>query len=269
MDLLYKININDAITFNCIGREELNLKPNDWCIIKCPRYEDYGQIATISRISDSIDKDSMPQIKRHANLVDQGKAHENNVRSKSFQRIAEEKIRAHDLPMNLISTHFTFDRNLIIFLFTAPGRVDFRALLKDLNNTLHLRIELRQIGPRDQAGVIGGIGSCGRPLCCATFLRHFVSINIKMAKDQGISLNSATIIGACGRLKCCVEYEHEGYKDLMKQMPPPGKHCTCSEGCGRVVERNPLAQTVRIALDDGVRVVNVPLDELNPPEEEK
>lgn len=263
MAKIYNLVVNEAIKLTCVGKKGLNLKKNDWCIIRCHRYEDYGRIVNDEPLEETGDTSNLPRVKRHANLVDQGKAHENAVRSKSFQRIAAERIAAHGLPMDLVSTHYTFDRSLVIFLFTAPGRVDFRELLKDLNRALNVRVELRQIGPRDQASIVGGIGTCGRPLCCATFLSSFVSINVRMAKEQGMSLSPSTIIGSCGRLKCCVNYEYEGYKDLMKRLPRPGTRCRC-EGCdGRILECNALTQSARVALNDGVRIVDVPIDELD------
>ena len=166
--------------------------------------------------------------------------------------------------MKLVSTHYVFDRSLIIFMFTAPGRVDFRELVKDMTKSFGSRVELRQIGPRDQAAIIGGLGSCGRMLCCSSFLTNFVSINLKMAKEQGVSLNPSNIIGACGRLKCCLDYEYEGYKILMENMPRPGSRCSCENRDGHIIESNPLTQTVKVSIkgNDGSRIVSVPLAEV-------
>jgi cell fate regulator YaaT (PSP1 superfamily) len=261
-DIICKVAITDAIQLDCIGPASLGLKKNDWCIVKCERHDDYGRVTHVGGTPPiGYDLRNAPKLSRRATLVDQGKAHENQVRSKGFHRTAVEKIAAHDLPMRLVGTHYAFDRKLVIFLFTAPGRVDFRELLKDLNSALQTRVELRQIGPRDQAGVIGGLGTCGRALCCSTFLTNFVSINVKMAKDQGISLNPSNIIGACGRLKCCLAYEHEGYKLLLKSLPRVGTKCSCNGCDGKIIDRNPLTQTVRVALEDG-SVVTVNADEV-------
>lgn len=261
MKLLYRVKINDAITVDAVGDDTVKLKKNGWCIIRCPRYEDYGRVMNIGPWPEGMADTETATIKRQATLVDQGKANENNVRSKSHTRKCQEQIEAHELPMSLVSTHVTFDRSLVIFVFTAPGRVDFRALLKDLTKALGSRVELRQIGPRDEAGTIGGMGSCGRQLCCSAHLTSFVSINVKMAKSQGISLNPSNIIGACGRLKCCLSYEAEGYRQLMSTMPKNGSRCEC-DGCeGKIIDCNALTQTVKVLLANN-RQVSVPVSEV-------
>ena len=263
MDALYTITINEAIKLKCRSADNLGLKKNDWCVIRCGRYEDYGRVTQTSDVPNNTNIKELATIKRRATLVDQGKAHENDVRSKSFQRTANEAIAQHKLSMRLVATHYTFDRSLVIFVFTAPTRVDFRELVKELTQTLKSKIEFRQMGPRDYAGLIGGVDTCGRTLCCSTFLTNFVSINMKMAKDQGISLNPSNILGACGRLKCCLSYEHEGYKILMESLPKPGSRCKC-QGCdGKVIDGNPLTQMVTVSLNDDSRVVSVPVSEIS------
>ena len=260
---LYKIAVNEALKLECKGAKNLGLKKNDWCIISLKGYKDYGRVVKSDLEPKGMKVQELPTIIRRATLVDQGKAHENSVRSKSFHRSGKQKIKEHKLPMRLVATHFTFDRSLIIFIFTAPNRVDFRELVKDLTKKLGHRIEFRQMGPRDYAGLVGGVDTCGRTLCCSVFLTNFVSINMKMAKDQGISLNPSNILGACGRLKCCLSYEHEGYRLLMKSLPKPGSSCQC-EGCeGKVIDSNPLTQMVKVSLDKGSRVVNVPVSEIS------
>ena len=184
MHSLYKIVINEAINIDCKGVKSLGLKKNDWCIVSLKGYKDYGRVIQSDLEAKEIKIKDLPTIVRRATLVDQGKAHENSVRSKSFHRSGTGKIKEHKLPMRLVSTHYTFDRSLIIFVFTAPNRVDFRELVKDLANTLNYRVEFRQMGPRDYAGLVGGVDTCGRTLCCSVFLTNFVSINMKMAKDQ-------------------------------------------------------------------------------------
>ncbi len=262
MPKIYKVQVNEAIKLSCRGNKDFELKKNDWCIIRCGRYDDYGRVINVDSVSADKDTRNLPSVKRRATLVDQGKAHENSVRSKSFHRQALSKITDLKLPMKLIVTHYAFDRSLVVFVFTAPERVDFRELVRELSQTLKISVEFRQIGPRDYAGMIGGVETCGRVLCCSTFLTNFVSINMKMAKDQGLALNPSNIIGACGRLKCCLSYEHEGYKMLMQSLPKVGSRCKC-EGCdGKVIDRNPLTQTVKVSLEDGGRVVTVPVSEI-------
>ncbi len=165
-----------------------------------------------------------------------------------------ERIAAHGLPMNLVDVEYFFDGSKIIFYFTADGRVDFRELLKDLVRRLRTRVELRQIGIRNQAKMVGGLGGCGRPLCCATFLKNFHAVSIKMAKEQNLSLNPAKISGACGRLMCCLQYEHEIYKELKKDMPKIGKKLEIKEGKGKVVRQNVMGRSYTVQLEDGREV---------------
>ena len=170
-----------------------------------------------------------------------------------------ERIAAHQLPMNLVDVEYFFDGSKIIFYFTADGRVDFRDLLKDLVRRLRTRVELRQIGIRNQAKMVGGLGSCGRPLCCATFLKNFHDVSIKMAKEQNLSLNPAKISGACGRLMCCLQYEHETYKELKKDMPKVGKKVELPEGKGKVVRQNVMGRSYTVQLEDG-KEIDIDLD---------
>jgi len=165
-----------------------------------------------------------------------------------------EKIADHQLPMNLVDVEYFFDGSKIIFYFTADGRVDFRELLKDLVRRLRTRVELRQIGIRNQAKMVGGLGGCGRPLCCATFLKNFHAVSIKMAKEQNLSLNPAKISGACGRLMCCLQFEHETYRELKKDMPKVGKKVELPEGKGKVVRQNVMARSFTVQLEDGKEI---------------
>lgn len=170
-----------------------------------------------------------------------------------------DRIAAHALPMNLVDVEYFFDGSKIIFYFTADGRVDFRELLKDLVRRLRTRVELRQIGIRNQAKMVGGLGGCGRPLCCATFLKNFHAVSIKMAKEQNLSLNPAKISGACGRLMCCLQYEHETYKELKKDMPKMGKKVELPEGKGKVVRQNVMGRSYTVQLEDG-KEIDIELD---------
>jgi cell fate regulator YaaT (PSP1 superfamily) len=165
-----------------------------------------------------------------------------------------ERIRAHNLPMNLVDVECLYDGSKIIFYFTADGRVDFRELLKDLVRKLRTRVELRQIGVRNQAKMVGGLGCCGRPLCCSSFLRNFHPVSIKMAKEQNLSLNPGKISGTCGRLMCCLQYEYETYRELKKDMPKVGKRIDTCKGCGKVVRQNVMERTVTILTEDGKEV---------------
>lgn len=238
MKYLYRVSVGPGLQYDCTGDASLNLKKQEEVIIRCDRYQDFG-VLTACRDDAPVDENSaqsrrsrspkgrciegerMPRIIRRATLVDKSKAHENEVRARSMHRTALQQAEKHALPMKLISTHYSFDKRLVVFQFSAEGRIDFRALLRDLSGELHTRVELRQIGVRDEAAIHGGIGSCGRAFCCATFLKRFVSINVKMAKQQGLSLNPTNISGACGRLKCCLNYEADRYrKDRARETRP-------------------------------------------------
>ena len=164
--------------------------------------------------------------------------------------ICKKKIAEHRLGMNLVSVEYTFDNSKLIFYFTCESRVDFRELVKDLASTFRTRIELRQIGIRDEAKMMGGLGVCGRKYCCSGFLSDFVQVSIKMAREQNFALNSSKSSGACGRLMCCLRYEHETYEDAIKKLPPHGAIVETADGRGVVTEHKPLAAEIKVKLDD-------------------
>ena len=177
-------------------------------------------------------------------------------------QIAKEKVQLRELEMKIVKAEYTFDRNKLIFSFTADGRIDFRELVKDLAAVFRTRIELRQIGVRDEAKIIGGIGPCGRPLCCSSFLGDFVPVSIKMAKDQSLSLNPTKISGLCGRLMCCLQYESEEYETAKKELPDFGKVIVTPDGKGKVVGLNLLSRIVSIRLTGRENPVEYEWDEL-------
>lgn len=179
---------------------------------------------------------------------------ENDVKNKQAELdaalLCKKKIASHGLDMSLVAAEYTFDRSKLIFYFTCETRVDFRDLVKDLASTFRTRIELRQIGIRDEAKMMGGLGICGRKFCCAGFLSDFVQVSIKMAKEQNFSLNSAKISGACGRLMCCLRYEHETYEEAIRNTPPVNSTVKTADGVGTVVEIKPLAAEVKVKIGD-------------------
>ena len=195
--------------------------------------------------------------------------------------ICKKKIEAHGLGMSLVSVEYTFDNSKLIFYFTCESRVDFRELVKDLASTFRTRIELRQIGIRDEAKMMGGIGICGRKYCCTGFLSDFGQVSIKMAKEQNFSLNSAKVSGACGRLMCCLRYEHEVYEEAIKVTPPNGSVVETKDGEGVVVETKPLAAEVRVKLNDNekdtpklysvkdIRIIRIPKQKKQPKDAEE
>lgn len=175
--------------------------------------------------------------------------------------VARQKIADHGLEMHLVDAEYTFDGSRVVLYFTADGRVDFRELVKDLASSLRTRVELRQIGVRDQAKMIGGIGPCGRALCCASFLNDFLPVSIKMAKDQNLSLNPTKISGTCGRLLCCLRFECEHYEDAKSSMPQAGTRVITPDGEGRVAVVNPIRGVVSVELEDG-KVQEFPAEEV-------
>lgn len=253
MNKIYTIKLDNGAKYQAIAQDNMNLKVNDWCVIRKEYYLDYGMIvqASSTAIPANVDKKSLPRVQRKATVHDKSKAHENEIRAKSSIRTANQLVGKTKLKMHLLNSHYSFDGKLITFQFTAGGRIDFRELVKDLAKAFSTRIELRQIGVRDETAIHGGIGICGRQLCCSSFLDDFSSINVRMAKEQDLSLTPSSISGACGRLKCCLKFEHEGYKHLEKTMPRLGDICECKSGKGRVCDRNLLTQEVSLQMERG------------------
>lgn len=253
MDLTFDIKVDSGARYLAVAKSEMNLKTKDWCVIRKERVLDYGRIVRELGEQPPVAKpkkdEELPRIERKATLVDQSKANENKMRAKSAFRTAIRDIGDMKLPMKLLNSHYSFDGKLITFQFSSEGRVDFRELVKRLSQELNARIELRQIGVRDETALCGGLGVCGQELCCSRFLSEFASINVKMAKEQDLSLNPTNISGCCGRLKCCLKYEHEGYLELDQNMPRRGASCECSEGRGRIIDRNLLSRTVTVMVE--------------------
>ena len=222
----------------------------DGVIVETARGTEYG---TVVMAEKEIDEKSftlpVKPIIRKATDADEKQREENQSKLKDMRRICMEKIQANHLEMNLIDVEYTFDRSKILFYFTADGRVDFRQLVKDLASVFRTRIELRQIGVRDEAKMLGGLGICGRQLCCSLFLGDFEPVSIKMAKEQSLSLNPTKISGTCGRLMCCLKYEQEAYEDLLAKTPNPGALVDTPTGRGVVVSVNLLKGLVSVKLD--------------------
>ena len=188
-------------------------------------------------------------VTRMADAVDVRRMQQNRADEKRAFSVCEERIAKHKLDMKLVDVEYTLDRNKILFYFTADGRIDFRDLVKDLAGVFRTRIELRQIGVRDERKMLGGLGICGQPFCCSRFLRDFQPVSIKMAKEQGLSLNPAKISGSCGRLMCCLAYEQPAYEYLNRITPGVGSIVKTPEGVGAVVETNVISGTLRVRMD--------------------
>lgn len=236
-------------------------------IVETARGVEFGDVVVGAK--EVADKDIVSPLKKVVRIVtdeDRQINEENKARVQEAIEAGAQKIEKHQLDMKLVDVEFTFDRNKIIFYFTADGRVDFRELVKDLAAIFKTRIELRQIGVRDEAKMIGGIGPCGKPLCCSTWLGEFEPVTIKMAKEQNLSLNPAKISGICGRLFCCLKYEHETYQKMLRQLPSYGSKVSCEKGTGDVVGTNVLSGNVKVKVknpqDDTEQIVTCHVDDL-------
>ena len=219
-------------------------------IVETVRGTECGEVVMDRReIDDSEFNREVKTIIRKATDADLARLKENKIKARKAFDICNQKIKAHGLEMNLLEVECTFDNSKIVFNFSAEGRVDFRELVKDLASVFRARIELRQIGVRDEAKMLGGLGVCGRPFCCKQFMGDFQSVSIKMAKEQGLSLNPVKISGTCGRLMCCLKHEQDAYEDLMRTMPQIGSAIMTPEGQGVVVDRELIAGRVKVRLD--------------------
>ncbi len=230
----------------------LDVKLNDYVIVETARGLEFGTIAMdITDVKEDDVVQPLKKIVRMATEEDIKRHAENEKKKARALSLCQEKVDKHGLEMKLIDVEYTFDNNKIIFYFTADGRVDFRELVKDLASVFKMRIELRQIGVRDEAKMLGGIGSCGRSLCCSSWLSDFEPVSIKMAKVQNLSLNPTKISGICGRLMCCLKYENDVYMELRKGLPDNGEKVKTKDGMGKVVDSNILESKVRVRLYTG------------------
>ncbi|HIY09073.1 MAG TPA: stage 0 sporulation family protein [Firmicutes bacterium] len=219
-------------------------------IVETARGVECGEVAMPNRpIPDEEIVKPLKKVIRAASKEDLAKVAENRRKERHAFSVCQKKIADHQLQMKLVDVEYTFDNNKILFYFTADGRVDFRELVKDLASVFRTRIELRQIGVRDEAKMLGGLGVCGRPFCCSTFLGEFQPVSIKMAKEQGLSLNPAKISGTCGRLMCCLKYEQEAYEDLLRTTPKAGATVNTKEGRGVVTDVSLLTGMLKVHLE--------------------
>lgn len=225
-------------------------KSGDKVIVETARGLEFGEVSIGNReISDEEIAAPLKSVIRSATPKDFAIVEENKKREKEAFDICHKKIIEHDLVMKLVDVEYTFDRSKILFYFTADGRVDFRELVKDLASIFHTRIELRQIGVRDESKKVGGLGICGRPFCCSTFLGSFQPVSIKMAKEQSLFLSTTKISGTCGRLMCCLKYEQDSYEHLFRVTPKNGAIVDTIEGRGTVVDFNLLTGMLKVSLD--------------------
>ncbi|MBR6614606.1 MAG: stage 0 sporulation family protein [Lachnospiraceae bacterium] len=229
---------------------EEDIKTGQHVIVETARGVEYGYVVLgTHEVDDKKVIQPLKPVIRMATEADEETERKNKEKEKEAFKICLEKIKKHDLDMKLIDTEYTFDNNKVLFYFTADGRIDFRELVKDLASVFKTRIELRQIGVRDETKIVGGIGICGRPLCCASYLSEFIPVSIKMAKEQNLSLNPTKISGVCGRLMCCLKYEEETYEELNSKLPNVGDYVTTDDGLkGEVHSVSILRQMVKVVV---------------------
>ena len=246
--------------------DDIDVKLNDCVIVETARGIEFGHVVIGQKeISEEEIVAPLKRVLRVADGEDFAIHRENKAKAKEAMLICEEKVRDHGLEMKIIDVEYTFDNSKVIFYFTADGRVDFRELVKDLAAIFRTRIELRQIGVRDEAKMLGGIGPCGKMCCCVQFLGEFEPVSIKMAKEQNLSLNPTKISGLCGRLMCCLKYEQEAYEEILSRMPDVGVIANTPMGKGTIVETYTLLESVkvRVTLEDGTDdIFQYPISEI-------
>ena len=246
-----------GVRFRNVGKiyyfspKNLHIEADDHVIVETARGVEYGKVVFAPReVEDDKVVQPLKEVIRIATPKDDEREEQNRKKEKEAYKICLKKIREHGLAMKLIDTEYTFDNNKVLFYFTADGRIDFRQLVKDLASIFKTRIELRQIGVRDETKILGGMGICGRELCCHTYLTEFAPVSIKMAKEQNLSLNQTKISGVCGRLMCCLKNEQETYEELNKKLPSIGDLVTTPDGLqGNVQSVNVLRQLVKVVVD--------------------
>lgn len=246
--------------------DKLNIKKGDSVIVETARGIEFGKcVINPKNIDESDVVSSLKNVLRVATEDDIKKHNNNKEKEIEAFKVCIEKIQHHNLKMKLIDVEYTFDNNKVIFYFTADGRVDFRELVKDLASIFRTRIELRQIGVRDEAKMVGGFGPCGRVMCCSTFLGDFVPVSIKMAKEQNLSLNPTKISGMCGRLMCCLNYEQDTYEKIRKKLPKVGSIVDTSYGSGEVINNSVVKEIVKVKIqvEDGEDIVkDIPINDV-------
>ena len=234
------------------GLQDLDCDRGDYVILEEDHSYEFGKMTSLKQtVCEGKAENTKGKILRKATDGDLKQIENNRIKARDALNICVQKITERKLPMQMVKAEYTFDNSKVIFLFTADGRIDFRNLVKELARVFRVRIELKQIGVRDKAKIIGGYGVCGRELCCSSFLKGFHALSIKMAKDQQLPLNPSRISGVCGRIKCCMAYEFSVYKEILKSLPHIGEKITTPEGKGDVIEINVLKRYARVHLGEG------------------
>ena len=253
MEAIAQIKLRDSNNIYCYSIKDIELQVGDYVIVEAERGVDYGQVVSEPMAKESHDI-SLKKAVRKATGDDLKQIESNKQKAREAFDTCLEKIENHKLKMKLVEVEYSFDRSKILFYFTADGRIDFRNLVKELARIFKARIEMRQIGVRDEAKLFGGFGPCGRQLCCSSFLKDFEPVTIKMAKEQGLPLNPPKISGLCGRLMCCLSYEHKCYRELSRQLPKEGEKVETPQGKGKVISVNVLRHSAIIEIEEGKQI---------------
>jgi len=252
VEMRAQVEIEEGPTVRCRIPPELAIHPGDQCVVKVDGVLEFGKIAGLDKaVGELAPSEKQPTVLRRATLQDQAKASESALMSRMAKATCAEVAKKHDMTIRLVRVRYSFERQVLMILFAAEERIDCREYAKDLSAETRARIDIRQIGVRDEAAIKGGMGPCGRTMCCCSWLRDFASINVRMAKAQRLSLNPSTISGMCGRLKCCLRYEYDCYRQMGKTVPREGSMVECPHGSGRVVDRDILRQRVRVRMEEG------------------
>ncbi len=261
MGMYVKVEIAPGEEVVCLCPARVAIHSGDRCVFENKGVWESGAILLMDTEPTAGHEGPYPELVRCETLQDQAKVRENALMAQIAQESCLKWITELGLEMRLVRVRYSFDRALLLVMFSAEDRVDFRELVRQLASEHHCRVEMRQIGVRDEAALVGGIGVCGREQCCASWLRHFEAINVRMARVQRLSLNPTGISGMCGRLKCCLRYEDEQYQQAQVGLPREGSRVECPEGTGRVVDLKILERRVRVRLDDD-RILEYAVDEL-------
>jgi len=259
---LADVQLVDGTLWQCFAAGELAIHVNDLCVVDARHVLEYGRVMKLTEVQqDHSPKGTLPMILRRATLQDQSRARENAAVVRSAMETCRRRVTELKLTMRIIHVRYSFDRSVLTLTFTAEERVDFRELVRVLQGDLKARVEMEQIGVRDAARFACGMASCGRPMCCGTWIKNFEAVGVKMAKLQKLSLNPNAISGMCGRLKCCLRFEYDAYRQMARELPREKARVECPEGPGIVLETFPLKHSVRVGLSDH-RVMEFDADEV-------
>lgn len=252
---LAQVDTENSKKVVCLSPLELMVREGDLCVVEIRKMLELGRVLSIRVIETNITDPDMPKIIRYASEQDRAMANENLRMNKIAEQTCQAKVAKYNLNMNIVNVRYSLDRSAILITFTSTEHVDFREMVKELTGELGVRIQMQQLGARDEAGLLGGIGICGRVLCCTKWLKTPEAVNVRAARVQGLAITPSAISGVCGRLKCCLWYEYDQYEEAIKQLPIEGTRVRCSQGVGFVVSRDVLASKLKVRLADNREVI--------------